>query len=189
MVAVFSSCCASIPRRSLQHTTNPTSLFNLNFVLSRNQVKQRTISSFANPISRTVERSPNTSLQQTPSLSTHPIVPVVRRFSMSTRSSRRLAKVAAEEAEDVEAEASRSPDPGKSAKPAPKAKVAKRKATQDVPASEEPVTKKKAKAAKATAKDKLKNQPPLAERTPIASLKKHMYIGAHVSGAGGEQAS
>lgn len=36
-----------------------------------------------------------------------------------------------------------------------------------------------------TKKDKEKDMAPLAERTAVSSLKKAMYIGAHVSGAGG----
>lgn len=44
---------------------------------------------------------------------------------------------------------------------------------------------KKPKAAKSKAKTKLEDATPLAERTAISSLGKPMYIGAHVSSAGG----
>ncbi|KAI1114384.1 xylose isomerase-like protein [Nemania sp. NC0429] len=44
---------------------------------------------------------------------------------------------------------------------------------------------KKPKAARSKAKAKLEDATPLAERTDITSLKKPMYIGAHVSSAGG----
>ena len=61
--------------------------------------------------------------------------------------------------------------------------VGKRKAEDDKGEGEAPKApkKRKTKAAKA-------DEPtmPLAERTPIASLKKAMYLGAHVSAAGGK---
>lgn len=47
-------------------------------------------------------------------------------------------------------------------------------------AEDEPTAKKRK-----TKKDKVDEMPPLAARTAVSSLKKAMYIGAHVSGAGG----
>lgn len=47
---------------------------------------------------------------------------------------------------------------------------------------EEPTPKKR----KTTKKDKEDDMAPLAARTAVSSLKKAMYIGAHVSGAGGK---
>ncbi|KAI0817911.1 xylose isomerase-like protein [Xylaria sp. FL0064] len=71
-------------------------------------------------------------------------------------------------------------------KAAAKAKVEKEEIKEDS-AAEEPraATPKKPRATKAKAKSKPEDEMPLAERTAIASLKKAMYIGAHVSSAGG----
>lgn len=60
--------------------------------------------------------------------------------------------------------------------------------TKVVAASKEDV-KSAAKKAKATKKAKTDDDAPLAERTDVATLKKAMYIGAHVSSAGGVQNS
>ncbi|GAW18123.1 hypothetical protein ANO14919_075960 [Xylariales sp. No.14919] len=78
------------------------------------------------------------------------------------------------EEEDVE------PQPVKKRKATSKAKLKE----EDSPAEEpKPAAPKKARATKA--KVKAEDVMPLAERTAIASLKKAMYIGAHVSSAGG----
>ncbi|KAJ8112233.1 hypothetical protein ONZ43_g5439 [Nemania bipapillata] len=65
--------------------------------------------------------------------------------------------------------------------------VKKRKATSKAKVEEEEsaAPAKKPRATKAKAKAKSEDTMPLAERTAIASLKKAMYIGAHVSSAGG----
>lgn len=83
-------------------------------------------------------------------------------------------------------------------KPAPKKLPAskKRKATEeteveerhecdshDEDVKEEEPTPKKRK----TKKDNVNDMAPLAARTAVSSLKKAMYVGAHVSGAGGRQ--
>ncbi|KAI0974429.1 xylose isomerase-like protein, partial [Xylaria arbuscula] len=90
---------------------------------------------------------------------------------------------------EEEAEASPETKPAKKRKATVKAK-AKAKAEEEEEeedlAAEEPEAK-KPRAAKTKAKTKAKPEDdmPLAERTAIASLKKAMYIGAHVSSAGG----
>ncbi|RYP66050.1 hypothetical protein DL769_006152 [Monosporascus sp. CRB-8-3] len=104
---------------------------------------------------------------------------------MSRRTARHASKAAAVETVEIETEAN-----------APsKAKVAKRKIAQVVaeeehetaivekgaPAAEEAKPKKKRKSAKEKAEEAI----PLAKRTDVSSLKKSMYIGAHVSSAGG----
>ena len=65
-----------------------------------------------------------------------------------------------------------------------KGATSKRKAVDPV---EEPAVapKPSAKKRKTKGKDKDEDAMPLAERTAIAALKKPMYIGAHVSAAGG----
>lgn len=76
--------------------------------------------------------------------------------------------------------------PTKAENVTPSKTAAKRKAEPEV--DEEPAEK-PAKAApkkRKTAKEKEEDAMPLAERTAVASLGKAMYIGAHVSAAGGE---
>lgn len=78
------------------------------------------------------------------------------------------------------------PQPVKKRKAATKAKVEE----EDLAAEEPKVAAaKKPRATKAKGKAKSEDSIPLAERTAIASLKKAMYIGAHVSSAGGMQSS
>ncbi|KAI1157066.1 xylose isomerase-like protein, partial [Nemania diffusa] len=78
------------------------------------------------------------------------------------------------------------PQPVKKRKAATKAKVEE----EDLAAEEPKVAAaKKPRATKAKGKAKSEDSIPLAERTAIASLKKAMYIGAHVSSAGGVQNS
>ena len=106
-----------------------------------------------------------------------------------------MSKAFAVEAEDFEVETNRST---KSAKSAPKAKDTKRKATKAVIEEEDEeetavvekgssaVDAAKPKKKRKTAQVKAEDEAPLAERTAISSLKKSMYIGAHVSAAGGK---
>ncbi len=73
--------------------------------------------------------------------------------------------------------------------PASKTKVMKRKATKPVAQQEQDASitedEVKPKKKRKTAKQKVEELVPLAERTAISSLEKPMYIGAHVSSAGG----
>lgn len=74
----------------------------------------------------------------------------------------------------------------KTEKPTPKKAAPKRKAE---PEDDEEKAEKPQKAApkkRKTAKVKEEDAMPLAERTAVSSLGKAMYIGAHVSGAGGK---
>ena len=106
---------------------------------------------------------------------------------MSRRSSRQISRVAAAETEETQIEPPRST---KTAKSTPKSKVTKRKAIKAVAEEEEEeetpvVDEAKPKKKRKTAKDKVDDATPLVKRTEISSLKKSMYIGAHVSAAGG----
>ncbi|KAI0426663.1 xylose isomerase-like protein, partial [Xylaria sp. FL1042] len=77
--------------------------------------------------------------------------------------------------------------PVKKCKAVAKATVKAKIEEEEASAAEEPkaAAPKKQRATKAKAKAKPEDEMPLAERTAIASLKKAMYIGAHVSSAGG----
>ncbi|RYP22296.1 hypothetical protein DL767_009084 [Monosporascus sp. MG133] len=111
---------------------------------------------------------------------------------MPRRPARHASKAAAVEIKEIETEANGTIE---STKALSKAKVTKRKITQVVveeeretaivgkgaPAVEEAKPKKKRKSAKEKAEEAI----PLAKRTAVSSLKKSMYIGAHVSSAGG----
>ncbi|RYP17232.1 hypothetical protein DL765_004617 [Monosporascus sp. GIB2] len=111
---------------------------------------------------------------------------------MSPRSVRHVSKAATLETKELETEAD---GPIESTKPPSKSKITKRKLTQVVveeehgtaivekgaAAAEEAKPKKKRKSAKGKAEEAI----PLAKRTAVSSLKKSMYIGAHVSSAGG----
>ncbi|KAI1128907.1 xylose isomerase-like protein [Nemania abortiva] len=86
--------------------------------------------------------------------------------------------------------------PAKKRKAAPKAKADEEDSAADEPktaAPRKPRARNSKARGKAKGKAKAKAKPddtmPLAERTAIASLKKAMYIGAHVSSAGGVQNS
>ncbi|KAI1189074.1 xylose isomerase-like protein [Nemania serpens] len=77
-------------------------------------------------------------------------------------------------------------------KPAKKRKAAPKTKVEDEDSASEKLKAaavKKPKAARSKAKAKLEDATPLAERTAVTSLKKPMYIGAHVSSAGGVQNS
>lgn len=65
---------------------------------------------------------------------------------------------------------------------ASKTGVSKRKVKAEADESEEETKSKKRKTVKGKSSE---DMAPLAARTAISSLKKAMYIGAHVSGAGG----
>ncbi|RYP54163.1 hypothetical protein DL768_000942 [Monosporascus sp. mg162] len=111
---------------------------------------------------------------------------------MSRRSARHASTAAVVETREIETEANGTIG---STKAPSKSKVTKRKITQVVveeeretpivekgaPAVEEAKPKKKRKSAKEKAEEAI----PLAKRTAVSSLKKSMYIGAHVSSAGG----
>ncbi|GAP86054.2 putative apurinic apyrimidinic endonuclease-like protein [Rosellinia necatrix] len=86
-----------------------------------------------------------------------------------------------EEEEDEEEEARK---PVKKRKTIPKTQLKEDDSADEKPKAAAP---KKQRTAKAKAKPE--GAMPLAERTAIASLKKAMYIGAHVSSAGGVQSS
>lgn len=63
--------------------------------------------------------------------------------------------------------------------------TSKSKVKEEDSAAEEPQAPAPKKRRVAKTKAKAEDTEPLAERTDITSLKKAMYIGAHVSGAGG----
>ncbi|KAK1996363.1 AP endonuclease [Colletotrichum falcatum] len=78
-----------------------------------------------------------------------------------------------------------------SKKPAPKRKAASDDEHESCGSCAEEEEEKPAKKRKTAARGKAKKEDdmPLADRTAVSSLKKAMYIGAHVSGAGGVQNS
>ncbi|KAK1981446.1 xylose isomerase-like protein [Colletotrichum cereale] len=78
-----------------------------------------------------------------------------------------------------------------SKKPAPKRKASSDDEHESCGSCAEKEEEKPAKKRKTAAKGKAKKEDdmPLADRTAVSSLKKTMYIGAHVSGAGGVQNS
>ena len=69
--------------------------------------------------------------------------------------------------------------------PQSKGTTTKRKVDPEDEPAAAPSTSAKKRKTKAKAKDSDEDAMPLAERTTIAALKKPMYIGAHVSAAGG----
>lgn len=76
--------------------------------------------------------------------------------------------------------------PTKAEKPAPKKSAPKRKAESEDDKEEPEKAPKAAPKKRKTTKAKEEDAMPLAERTAISSLGKAMYIGAHVSAAGGK---
>lgn len=76
--------------------------------------------------------------------------------------------------------------PKKTEKPTPRKSAPKRKAEPDNNEEDPEKATKAAPKKRKTAKAKEEDAMPLAERTAIPSLGKAMYIGAHVSAAGGE---
>ncbi|KAK8138694.1 hypothetical protein PG984_002074 [Apiospora sp. TS-2023a] len=98
-----------------------------------------------------------------------------------------------EEETEIKSEASEVEDTKatKATKATPKARSTKRKAVADDEDDEVVKAEKDSKPVKKTrtAKTKIEDIMPLARRTPVSSLKQAMYIGAHVSGAGGVQNS
>lgn len=91
-----------------------------------------------------------------------------------------------EEETEVKSEGSEAEDT-KATKATPKARSTKRKAVAEdddevVKAEKDIKPVKKTR----TAKTKIEDIMPLAKRTAVSSLKQAMYIGAHVSGAGGK---
>lgn len=106
--------------------------------------------------------------------------------TMSRRTSRQALKAAIVESDDSDV----GTNGNAKSTAASKTKVAKRKATKAVLEEEHEaaaVVEDEAKPTKKrkTTKNKVEDTTPLAERTDISSLKKSMYIGAHVSSAGG----
>ena len=189
-VPLLSSNVLSIPRQPFHrhHIPSPASPVRsfLYLVFNNRKVQHRTISSNIIHNRHSPDRGFITIIPLRPGLSPS-TDNVVSRFKMSRRSSRQISRVAAAETEETQIEMPRST---KTAKSAPKSKATKRKATKTVPEEEEeeeaPVVEEaKPKKKRKTAKDKVEDATPLAERTDVSSLKKSMYIGAHVSGAGG----
>lgn len=75
--------------------------------------------------------------------------------------------------------------PAKTEKAASKKSAPKRKAEPEDDEKEDAKSAKAAPKKRKTTKQKEEDSMPLADRTPISSLGKAMYIGAHVSAAGG----
>lgn len=115
-----------------------------------------------------------------------------RGITSSITMSRRISRQAVKAAVSSETKESGIGSNGntESTSPVSKPKVIKRKATKAVVEEEQEtaVTEEEAKPTKKrrTTKNKVEDTTPLAERTVVSSLKKSMYIGAHVSSAGGE---
>lgn len=106
---------------------------------------------------------------------------------MSRRTTRQASQAATAVTKEVDIETNGNTE---SSPRIPQAKATKRKAAKAVveeqQETETAVVKDEAKSKKRkTTKDKAEDAVPLAERTVISSLKKSMYIGAHVSSAGG----
>lgn len=76
--------------------------------------------------------------------------------------------------------------PTKAQKPTPKKSAPKRKAESENDEEEPEKAPKAVPKKRKTAKTKEEDTMPLAERTAISSLGRAMYIGAHVSAAGGK---
>ncbi|ETS87736.1 hypothetical protein PFICI_01564 [Pestalotiopsis fici W106-1] len=120
-----------------------------------------------------------------PQVKTEEPAPSTRRGTATTSAKRTTTKrkvevVASEEDEDEEEEEEQD---NKKAK----VKTETKAADQKKPA---PAAKKRKTTAASSAgskKSKAEDMPPLAPRTAVASLKKAMYVGAHVSAAGGVQ--
>ncbi|KAI1177544.1 apurinic/apyrimidinic endonuclease-like protein [Nemania sp. FL0916] len=111
-----------------------------------------------------------------------------RALEFKGRVAKRKAVATSPEPELTEQEEEEQPKPAKKRKATAKAKVEEEDSAAEEPKAAAP---KKPRATKAKGKGKAsaEDSTPLAERTAISSLKKAMYIGAHVSSAGGVQNS